>query len=222
MRSYLRLSYLSVLLLAFALGVAACDLGDVDLILEVTDEPVTLGSDDGRVSVVAGETTTSTSTVDSGLDVDEVRELSEVEIEPSYFDFTESAAAGKVQDTGTLVVLVSIGLPPSGPLFPLPPITLTIVDNVVTQVQPSKISLLGSTLNVTQIQGILNSLPENQRPNMTELGNLTIDQARQGIEDALENATGFLFTLIVQSNGVSGTLKLNQFTVDARVVEQSK
>lgn len=212
---------LPVLLIIVAVGLAACDinLDDVDLIVDVADQEVTLGGESATVGVTDGQTAANTSTVPNNLEVDEIRQLKQVKLQPSFFTFAESVAAGKRLDSGTITLLISIGLPPNGPLYPIPPVTLTITNNVVTKVEPESISLLGGTYNVSQIEGLLNSLPESQRPNMASLQGLTIDQAREAIQTALANSTGFLFSIVAQSNGVSGDLTLKELSIDARVVE---
>ena len=205
-------------------GMSACDvtdpLEDVELIVDVEDAAVDLGGSGVAVTVQDGETTAITQTIANDLDVARVR-LNAINLEPSFFSFTV-ALPGKsvtVMDSGTLTILVSVGLPPTGPLFPLPPLVVTIDDNVVTDVQPRSISLLGGTYDISQIEGVIESLPPSQRPNLAALGSLTIDQTREAVEAALVSSTGFLFSFVVQSDGISGTLTLNQLSIDARITQ---
>lgn len=210
--------------MAILCAMSACEvtnpLEGVELSLDIEDAEVDLGSSGVSVAVTDGQTETSTISVENDLDVEGV-ELDELKLEPSFFTFTDGAAgkSASLLDTGTITILVAIGLPPSGPLYPLPPVTVTIEDNVVTDVQPSSISLLGTTYDADAIRELIEALPPGERPNMAALGDLTLDQAKTAIEDALENATGFLLSIVVQSDGISGTLTLNQFSIDARVTQ---
>lgn len=210
--------------LVLLFGISACEvtdpLEDVELIVDVKDAAVDLGASGVSVDVQDGQATATTSNIGNELDVDGV-ELNVVNIKPSFFAFSEGGTAkgASLLDSGTLTVLVSIGLPPSGPLFPLPPVTVTIENNVVTDVQPRSISLLGGTYDIPRIQAIVESIPEDERPNMTALGSLTIAQAKAAAEAALTNQTGFLFSIVVQSNGISGTLTLSELSIDARVTQ---
>ncbi len=205
-------------------GISACDvtdpLEDVGLIVDVEDAAVDLRGSGVAVTIQDGETTAIMQTVANDLDVARV-ELNAVNLEPSFLSFAV-APPGKsvsVMDSGTLTILVSVGLPPAGPLFPLPPLVVTIEDNVVTDVQPRSISLLGGTYDISQIEAVIESLPASQRPDLADLGSLTIDQAREAVEAALVSSTGFLFSFVVQSDGISGTLTLNQLSIDARITQ---
>ena len=210
--------------LVLLFGISACEvtdpLEDVELIVDVEDASVDLGGSGVGVAVQDGETSASTTAIGNELDVDGV-ELNTVNIKPSFFAFTEGGTAkgASLLDSGTLTLVVSIGLPPNGPLYPLPAVTVTIENNVVTDVQPRSISLLGGTYDIPRIQAIIESLPENERPNMTALGGLTIAQTKAAAEAALSNATGFLFSIVVQSNGISGTLTLSELSIDARITQ---
>lgn len=201
-------------------GATGCEISDpledVELIVDVQDAEVNLGGGGVGVPVQAGETAATTTSVGNELDVDAVQ-LETINLKPSFFSFSETAKSGAVMDTGTLTLVVSIGSPPNGPLFPLSPITITITDDVVTNVQPSSISLAGGTYDVAAIQELLNSLPADQRPNMTPLGGLTLNETKGAIEAALANETGFLFSIIAKSEGVSGSITLDRLSMDARV-----
>ncbi len=204
------------------LGASACEvtnpLEGVELIVDVDDANVALGSEGVAVTFLDGQTVASTASIQNELDVDAV-ELNEIKLEPSFFTFAEGGAAKRVllQESGTLTLVISMGLPPNGPLYPLPPVTVTIEDNVVTDVQPRSISLLGGSYDLASIEELIESLPADERPNMADLSALTLDETKEAVEGALGNASGFLFSILMQSNGISGSLTLSEISIDARI-----
>jgi hypothetical protein len=213
MRLNHRVPGLPILLLAVTLGLSACDLNldDIELKIDLQKEPITLPSGVGQVAVLPNQSTSSTSTMQNPLSIDRIEDLKEIGLQASFFSFTP--AAGKTQADGTFRIVLAL----NG--VPLPQvIVVTIVNDQVTQVQPTAITFAGATVDRTAIEAVLNSLPANQRPDLKDWKNMTINQIVAEINAGLR-AASFPFTIAILTSGnLSGGLKLNQFTIDAEVV----
>lgn len=218
MRNPFRLSLLPALLLTAALGLAACDLSEIDLAVNVDDQPVNLGSSAVNVAVRANETAIASSTVSNPLNITEIKDIKEITIKPSDLAFTSNAGKTGALGSGTISVGILIGTLPV-PTVPAQPIVITVTNNVVTKVEPSSLTVGGSTYNVAWVKEQVNKLPANQRPGTAAWDNTTVEQAKQKLQEAL-SAQSFPISLIVTATGdLNGSLKLGSFSLDAQVVK---
>ena len=214
-------------LVVAAAAVPACDLKDplenVDIRLDIKDAPIEFSGNEGTVAVSTEQASITTASVSMDADIEEVEDLKVLRIKAEDFTFTPSAGAqastgfmNLVQASGQL----ELGILISGLPVPGFPITLTIVNNVVTDVSPDEITFSNVVYQKEQIEAMINALPESQRPNLpSNWDNLTVAQAKELIEEELGKA-GFDISIIVNvlSGDLNGSLTLGEFSVDAEVV----
>ena len=214
-------------LVVAAAAMPACDFKDplenVDIRLDIEDAPIQFSGNEGTVTVSTEQANITTANVSMDSDIEEVEDLKVVRLKAEDFSFTPSAGAqasngfmSLVQASGQL----QLGLLVSGLPVPGFPVTLTIVNNVVTDVSPDEINFSNVVYQKDQIEAMINALPASQRPNLpSNWDNLTVAQAKQLIEDELGKA-GFDISIVVNviSGDLNGSLTLGEFSVDAEVV----
>lgn len=199
------------------LTMAACDvtdpLKDVSLKLDVDDAPIELAGDKGSISVVAGQAAATTTTVSTGDDIQEVSNITEITLKPSFFTFASTATASGISALTTASGSVQFLLAINGIPVPSMPVVVSVANSKVTTVTPQVINLEQPTYNKAAIEALYAkagaSLPANW-------SSMTPQQAVQQITAAI-SSKNFPLSLIVFSEDLTGTLKLGEFTIDARV-----
>lgn len=204
-------------LLLLVVGLAACEIADplqdVNLVLDVDDAEVDVPPI--GIHVAPGAPAVVNETVSPDLaDIDDIRDLEAIRLEPRFFGF--QADAGKQAASGKLRVVASLG-----GTFPLPgmPVTVTVVDNVVTDVTPSTLSFEGSTytLDVAGVRAVLAKLGPNA-PSFGDFENATLDQVEASVNTALQSAGMPVVVIVdVMEGDLSGTMTVSGFTLDAKV-----
>lgn len=210
----------ALLALVIGFGLTGCEISnpleDVELHLDVQDVPVELPSSVGSLALKPGETASSSGFVSNELEVTSVNEVSEIEVQPSYFHY--SAGAGKTSGpaaSGTVTIALFLG----GVPIPGAVVEVTVTNDVVTAVSPTSIKVGTMTVDRAAVDQLLQSLPPAQRPTLADWQSMTIDQVRQKINDALAS-TGFDFSIVFKTTGdLAGGLTIDQFDVSASVTQ---
>lgn len=207
-------------------GMTACEvtdpLEDVELILDVEDAIVDLGGGEGiTVPVIPDRPSGKTDRVNNNLEVTSVNDLKSIKLKPEFFSF--SAAAGKsggIAATGVVEVTVAVG----GAALPESPITVTIQNDVPTNVSPETIDFQKQTYTVNEdaIDALLEQLPEEERPTLADFKSLTMAEAVELINRELESNEIDIFigvnvTESDPSDPLSGELTLKEMIVSAQV-----
>lgn len=209
-------------LLPLVASLAACDvknpLEDVNVILNITDSPISLSAVPA-LGLVAGQASQRSATINTQSPVESVNSVSAIKLAPSFFQFTASApapgagmAAGSNTVDGTVLVTVRSGT------TPLVAVTLTIANNVVTAVDPSVATL--ASMAAAYRAKVDAAIAAN--PSLAgQFGNyqsLTADQLLANINAVLTSAqTSITVVATVLSGNVTGSLSISQFTVDGQV-----
>lgn len=219
-----RRSFLAVLLFGLAaLGLSACDvtgpLQGVNLVLDVEDISVTFGT--VVTDVRADRPTIRTRQASPDVDAQDVREIRSIQLKTKFLTFTPasgselSKSSADGSSSGTLELWVFFGS------YPLPssPITVTITDDVVTEVEPSVLSFESTSYTVDEqgLNQLLDDLGEDA-PDLAAWEEATIDEVEAAINDALQQEQSPVSLAVRVTDGdLSGALTIDQFSIDARV-----
>lgn len=222
-----RISVRSVVLLTAGLallGAAACDVPDplegVDLIVDVPDAPVELDAASGTVSIEPGRTVATNSTVANETDIETVRELRSVRLDPSFFSFESSAittpagtaAAGAARASGTIVVAVFLnGVPVPG--FP---VEITVVEDEVTDVSPGSIPIATAEVDAVSLRALLDDLPADETPPLEAWEEMSLSDIIARINQGLADRD-LPVSVVVRSEELGGTFRIQRFEFDAQV-----
>lgn len=211
-----------------ALGVvglasSGCDIGspleNVELVLDVEDANVNVGN--VTTDVRPDGPSVRTQNASPNVNVKDVRKVRSIRLKTEFFSFSSGttnsrAKAESAQASGTLEVWVFFGS------YPLPnmPVTVTITDDVVTDVQPSKLNF-GSTYSVdaSGLNQLLEDLGDDA-PDLAAWENATIDEVEAAINAALDAESSSLSIAVRVTDGnLSGSLTIDQFSFDAQVTK---
>ena len=209
-------------LLPLVASLAACEvknpLEDVNVILNITDAPISLSAIPA-LGLVAGQVSQRTGTVNTQSPVESVNSVSAIKLAPAFFGFTPTApapaagmAAGSNSVSGTVLVTVRSGT------TPLVAVTLTIVNNVVTAVDPSVATLASMAAAYrSKVDAAIAANPSLAGQFGSYQG-LTADQLLANINAVLTSAqSNITVVATVLSGDVTGSLSISQFTVDGQV-----
>lgn len=217
--------FLSVFLVALVgLGLLSCDVGGplegVDLVLDVEDASVSVGN--VTTEVRTDRPTIRTQDANPDVGVKDVRQVRSIRLKSEYFTFSpaagsQSKSGANAMSSGVLDVWVFFGS------YPLPstPISLTITDDVITDIDPSTLDFGGGsyTIDVEELEQLLADLGADA-PDLGDWENATIDEVEAAINAALE-AEGSPFSIAVEvvEGDLSGSLTIDQFSIDAQVTK---
>ncbi len=220
----MRIPRVILLALLFAVaGLTACEFSDplegFELRFAVEDTDVDLGAGIAT-QVRPGEATIQSESIDNSLsnDIKGVNSITNLKLAPNMFTFTAGTSGKSSAPSGVIRGFLTLGG------FPIPgtPISITVSDGVVSAVSPSTLLGPNATIDLSAYEAYLNLLPANQRPNLANYANLSIDEIRTGIAGALSGTRiPISFGLTVESSNpndpLTGSLRINQISLSGEV-----
>lgn len=206
-----------------ALGLSGCDISSpiegVDLVLDVEDASVNVGS--VTTDVRPDQPSVKNEEVNPDTNVKEVRDLRTIRLKTEFFDFssgasgTQSKAGQGTSASGTLEISVFF----AGYPLPQSPFTLTITDDVVTEIAPTTLSFQGNTydLEADNLRQLLEDLGD-EAPDLENWENATLDEVETALKEALRSDSAPISVAVeVVEGNLSGSLTVDKFNIDAQV-----
>lgn len=207
-------------LAALVVALPACDVTDplegVDLILETDDAPVSMNA---TVAVVPGEITSTTTTVSKPSEIKSVSDIASLTLKPSDFTFAatsglRTASADASMGSGTIEVMITMNYANHSIRMGG---TVTIVNNVVTDVTPAKYFDLRnfarykeSVIRTMYLFGV-------PQPEITAFETMTVEEVQAALEGAI-NQGAFSLTVNVTTSSpeLTGSLRIGGFSLGGK------
>jgi hypothetical protein len=201
----MRKLYIPFLALALSLSQTACDLIAAAAGVDKVDVPTEAFA--GALAIAPNTTTVASQTVSvTEEDLPDIFDVDEVTIKKEDLEFTQSTTT-KGAASGTISVVLIIDGQPCAYA------TATIVDNVVTKVEPTPI---GIGANLGSMQTLLATATGNQLGTLNNnWQNLTVAQVIDLVSAAIKTKLNNLnVKLAVRTTGdLNGRMKIKKFTL---------
>jgi hypothetical protein len=197
------------LLVAFALAACGGDGLGVGLQLHVSDAAISTEAL-GAVDLVPGQATERTVTITPGVDFTAVDDLQSLKLRPAAVQFDARPGAGPASGT-VYIQLARSGKPFLG-------VTVTIVNNVVTAVDPSVATAQQMVERIkAQVQTATAAVSESA-PLLGSVENLTAAEIVAAVNGLAAPPSSPLTIVVVPLSGnLDGSLRLREFSIDATV-----
>lgn len=195
---------LSLLSIFFVLFFTACD--GIDPQIQFSGQDVSLGSAAANLSVQAGQSTVQSGTI-SGDDIPNDADLDEITLETSAMQFS---ATSKRAQSGSMDLMVTAGG------YPIYAGTITVVNDVVTDINPSK-TVIG-VINATTVNRILGAVPADQRPSLQNYDGMTAGAIATAINTALKASSVALAVVVTNVTGdLRGSLTVSEMELGGSI-----